>query len=557
MPTGPRPVGGDSEGVAEQAPKKLGALPTTPVLPAPKESSKQLRVFSLDGYFRFRGDWMKQMDLGFSDDPSVGGAPFPNPLACRSMASAGACENSMGAANMRLRLEPIVHLDERSTVHMQFDVLDNLVLGSTHAGTGGGTELPTGLFGDSQRAPQAGVNSSGDSITVKRAWAEIDAPFGLLKFGRQPWHWGMGIFANGGGADPIHGGYNLDADTGDTVDRVSFSAAVPGTKLKAGVAADWSLTGPTASQTGEESGTDRQTWDLDDADDLDQWLFMISHMDSPTRIADMLAEGESVFNYGGFIAYRTQNYDQRNLAFGETPLTDEYVKRDLTSYIPNLWVHYAKGNFDIEAEGVAVLGSFKAPELGNNDTIDIRQFGGVARAHLKLMDDDLTIGLEAGFASGDKHDNAVPGRTHVSGAINLGPGDTKIQQFIFDSNYHVDLILFRELLGSVSNAMYAKPNFKYDLSSKFAVRGAGILSAAHRKQATPGNSDFYGLELDADIGYQNGGFYAGIAYGILLPFAAMDHPGDPNDGSAGFGFGAVDQGAGTAQTIQTRLVLQF
>ena len=151
----------------------------------------------------------------------------------------------------------------------------------------------------------------------------------------------------------------------------------------------------------------------------------------------------------------------------------------------------------------------------------------------------------------------MPGRTHVSGAVGLAPGDTKLQQFMFDTNFFVDLILFRELLGTVSNAMYAKPNFKYDLTSKFAISGAGILSAAHRKEATPGNSDLYGFELDADVGYHNDGFFAGISYGILLPFSAMNHPSDPNDGSAGFGFGNNIGDASTAQTIQTRLVLQF
>ncbi len=556
LPTGPRPVSSDSEGVAEQAPKKLGALPTTPVLPAPKESRKQLRVFSLDGYFRFRSDWMKKLDLGFSDDPALGGAPAPNPLGCDPDATRGGCKNSYGAANVRLRLEPIVHLDERSSIHMQIDVLDNLVLGSTHEGNGGTSALPVGLFGDSQRPQQAGVNSASDSIVVKRAWAEVDAPFGILKFGRQPWQWGMGMFANAGGQDPIHGTYNLDADSGDTVDRVSFSAGIPGTTLKAGLAVDWSFTGPTTAQTGEESGNDRQTSDADDKDDLDQWLLMLTHTDSPAQIADMLAEGEMVLNYGAFLAYRTQGYEQLGLTFGESPTGENYVRRDLKSYVPNAWFHFARGPLDFESEAMAILGSFEASELGSSSDVNLRQFGGVARLKYKLMEDDLVIGLEGGFASGDRQDNVVPGRTHVSGAVGLGPNDNKLQQFMFDPNYIVDLIFFRELLGTVSNAIYGKGSFTYDLSSKFQIRGAGILSAAHRKAATPGNSKLYGVEFDADVGYHNDGFFAGLSYGIYLPMAAMDHPGNPNDGSE-VQFGEVAQGASTAQTIQTRLVLQF
>lgn len=554
---GPRPIDNAADGVAEQAPKKLGALPTTPVLPPPKDSYKKLQVFSLEGYFRTRVDWMKQMNLGFTDDESIGGAPFPTPLACRENAVKGGCEDSFGSANTRLRLEPIIHLDERSTVHMQIDVLDNLVLGTTHADQGNEGEIPTGILSDNQRPQEAGVNSLGDSIVVKRAWAEIHSPLGVLKFGRMPWHWGMGLYANGGGQDPIHGTYNLDADLGDTVDRVSLSANIPGTNLNAGLGIDWSQTGPTAISAGEQAGRGRQTWDLDDADDLDQWLFTISRMDSPTQIADTIADGGFILNYGGFMAYRVQDYSQVKAEFGTTPPTDEFIQRDFKVYIPNAWIHFAKGPFDIEAEAVAVLGSMSATDLGLADDVGIRLFGGVAKMSYKLMDDDLTLKFETGFASGDRHRNKIAGRTHVSNSVALGAGDNTLQQFMFDGDYHVDLILFRELLGTVSNAIYTKPSATYDLNSKFQIKGAGILSFAHRTEATPGGSRFYGLEFDGDIGYHNDGFYAGIAYGILLPLGAMDHPANPTDGSAGAGFGTIGRDASIAQTLQTRLSLSF
>jgi len=551
-------AGSSSEGVAEQAPKKLGALPTTPVLPPPKGSRKKLQVFSMDGYFRFRHDWLKQFDLGFTDVESLGGAPFPNPLACRGTQSPGSCENSYSTANARLRLEPIFHIDERSSVHLQVDVLDNITLGSTpfgYSANGGAGDLPISSIDGNQDAPQAGLNNLGDSIVVKRAWAEIDAPIGLLKFGRMPWHWGMGMVANGGGADPIHGGYNLDADFGDTVDRISFSTTIPGMKLNAGIALDWGQTGPNSALVGEQAGVGRQAWDLDDSDDLGQWLLMISNMDSPTLIADKIANGESVFNYGAFLSYITRDNVQQDVMIGETPGADSFASRDMTTYSPDVWVKYAKGKFDVEAEATYIIGSLEAPDLGIADRIDIRQFGGVARANYRLMDDDLTLTQEVGFASGDQWDNEVQGRTHVSGAVSLGPGDNTLERFVFDPAYHVDLILFRELLGGVSNAVYSKSSFQYELTSKFKVRGAGILSAAHRPVSTPGNSTLYGLELDADIGYENDGFFAGISYGILLPFAALDHP----TGSAfPFGDNTSNGGeAGTAQTIQTRLMLQF
>jgi hypothetical protein len=192
------------EGVAEAAPKATGLLPTTPALPAPKGRRKRWKLLELDGYFRLRTDWFKNFHLGHLDDPTVGGSAFPRALSCGApiIVDAG-CDDSLSSANMRLRLEPTINLDERTSIHLQADVLDNLVLGSTpidqnlssYTGT---NRPPVGAFSGTQAYPQAGVNSDRDSIAVKRAWAEVAVPLGVLKFGRQPNHWGMGIYANAG-----------------------------------------------------------------------------------------------------------------------------------------------------------------------------------------------------------------------------------------------------------------------------------------------------------------------------------------------------------------------
>lgn len=551
----------DDKGVAEQAPKKLGILPTTPVLPPPKEERKQLQVFGLDGYFRLRGDWRKKHDLGFNDSATLGGSPFPNPLGCRL--STTSCEDSVTSTNMRLRLEPVVHLDERTAVYMQVDVLDNLVLGSTPAfssqsGAPRPGYAPVEALQDNQEPPQAGRNGLSDSIAVKRAWAEVDAPFGLLKFGRMPWHWGMGIYANGGSADPIHGTYELDGDYGDTVDRVMFSAPVPGTDIKAGIATDWSVTSPSSNQTGAQGPSLRQAWDLDDTDDLSQWVFMLSRLDSPTVVQDRLGDGESVFNYGAFVAYRTQDWAQLGTTLGSEPPEDMLIERDLTAYVTDAWLRFATGKLDLELEAVGVFGSMKAPDLGAMETIDVRQFGAVGRLGYRLMDDDLLLSLETGFASGDQFDNSPAGATHVDNAVLLGAGDNTMSAFFFDLDYEVDMILFRQILGTVTNATYVKPNFQYDITKKIALRGAGIVSFANRPIATPGNDPWYGVELNGDLGYHNGNFFAGFSYGVLFPLSALDHPEDvPGQGGPGFGFGGNVGEAQTAQAIRTRLVLQF
>jgi hypothetical protein len=45
-----------------------------------------------------------------------------------------------------------------------------------------------------------------DSVVVSRAWVEFQVPVGLMRVGRMPSHWGMGILSNGGGSgnwDPL------------------------------------------------------------------------------------------------------------------------------------------------------------------------------------------------------------------------------------------------------------------------------------------------------------------------------------------------------------------
>ena len=552
------------DGVAEKAPSEPGMLPTTPVLPPPKTKKKRFELFELDGYFRFRADWFKNFNLNF-EDYSQDGAPFRQPLGCET--TDGPCGETLKSSNMRLRLEPVINIDERSSVHFQVDVLDNLVLGSTPDGFfGDGTPRPTNIplqaFSGGQVAPEAGRNSDIDSIQVKRAWAEVMTPLGMLKFGRQPSHWGMGLLANSGAADPFHGTYDLDSDYGDTADRLLFGTMIPGTQYRFAIATDWASTTPTAAQTdiflNRYNG---QAWDLDDNDDVSQWTIVLARMDSPEKFKDTVEQGDFALNYGTYFVYRTQDWDYTdNDTLGQNPDPTAFRRRDAKAYIPDIWLHLGHKKFDFELEAVAILGSIDETSDLGVEPIDVRQYGGVARASYLLVDDKLKLGLELGYASGDQWDLSPQGCTNVRDCRPLNDsGEARISatRFFFDFDYKVDLILFRELLGTVTNATYIKPTLSYELSSSLKFRLQSITSFANVPVATPGNGSMYGVEFDGDIGYENEGFFAGISYGILFPLGAMDHPEDAS-GAGGPGFNYLNPGdAGNAQTIQSRLVLQF
>jgi uncharacterized protein (TIGR04551 family) len=570
------------EGVAEAAPKTPGLLPTTPALPPPKGRRKRWKLLELDGYFRLRTDWFKNFNLNFRDNPDLGGAPFPRALSCGTT-NEEPCDGSLSGTNMRLRLEPTFNLDEGTSVHVQADIYDNLVLGSTPTGLDLGsmysdTNLPPiGAFGTDQDPAQAGKNSDRDAITIKRAWAEVAVPLGILKFGRQPNHWGMGIYANGGGRDPINGSYDYDGDYGDTVDRVSFSAMIPGTQLRAMVASDWNMTRLVSNQTNANLGHEGHPFDLDNSDDMNGWTGVISKMDSPQEFRDAVDRGDAAFNYGVYFEYKTQSWDEDLRDFtlgGPLDATTRYVPRDLKLYTPDVWAKLGVGPVLLEGEVVAQFGNVKhLDDFGIAGEHKIRKIGGAGRLTWKGVEGKLRLGIEGGFASGDQWDNSIQGRTNLAYAQQLGvptvctaQHECTLSQFAFDRDYKVDMILWRHLVGAVSNAGYAKPFLQYDLTKSIMFKVANITSFALKPVATPGNSTMYGTEFNGDLGYNGHRVFAGFSYGVLFPFGALSHPvSDPvSSGGPGFPYGSSADPRGdntgtatTAHTIQMRLILAF
>lgn len=577
---GPTPGGGDDkkEGVAVEAPKTPGLLPTTPALPAPKSRRKKWKLLELDGYYRMRTDWFKNFNLGFPSG-GYGGTPFPSALGCDADASDAPCDGSLSSANMRLRLEPTINLDEGTSVHIQADLLDNLVLGSTPE-LSNSTSPPIGAFGNGTQAPSVkGVNSDRDSIQIKRAWAEVALPLGVLKFGRMPNQWGMGILHNAGGADPINGGYNYDADYGDTVDRASFSLLVPGTNIRAMVASDWALTRLVSNQTSVNDAYAGHPFDLDDSDDINSWVGAISRIDSPQDFKDTVDRGELAVNWGVYFEYKTQGWDYNTTGFtvgGDTSdlVGTQYVKRGLKQYSPDLWGKIGYGAFTLEAELVAQLGTIDHLEdVTKNGAVvttsaDIRKYGGAGRLTWRALDGKLRLGAESGFASGDQTDGTNPGTINVAQIDPLsGLADGKLSRFSFNRDYQVDMILWRRLVGAVSNAGYVKPFVQYDVTKGVTFKMANITSFALRPSATPGHETMYGTEFNGDLSYTTGGLSIGLAYGVLFPLGAMNHPADiTGDSPQTYGFtdasdsvnGSANVGdAGTAHTVQARFVLGF
>jgi uncharacterized protein (TIGR04551 family) len=554
LPTGGPPSGEEEpkpEGIAEAAPKAAGLLATTPTLPPPRDRRKKFEVITIDGYLRVRGDYLKNLHLNF-DSTGPGGAPFPNPINCSGPMGSG-CDTTLRSSNLRLRLEPSIQLSETIAVHTQIDLLDNVLLGQ----------------------PPASSSEGGNDIAMRRGWAEVATGLGHLKFGRMPDHFGLGIasnsgrrldtdyaawetlwqpstLANVGGTNPV--GYDLDADTGDTVDRLSFTAMIPGTPFRALAAINWWGTVNSSSDIGITSS---QPWDADDNDDLKGWTLGVARFDAPADFADKVARGKLAMNYGVRVDRFTQDrsYDESIT----TSPGDAYIVRGLKSYRPDLWFKLGTGSILFEAEVAGEVGSIEnLTDQGFDGKIDIRSWGAVGRVSAKALENKFGFGLEVGAASGDESDNVVQGETHMRGFQSLSGQDRSINRFIFDPNYKVDLILFRELIGTVSNALYFRPWMSYELTNSITFRAQNVTAAALRPVSTPGNSAMWGIELDGDLSYSSNGFQAGLAYGMFLPLAAMNHPEDTmGSGGTGFDYGDNAGDAGNAHTIQARFAVEF
>jgi uncharacterized protein (TIGR04551 family) len=513
------------------------------------EEKRKLELFVPNGYLRVRPELYNKFDLGRGQD-NAGFYLYPH-----SQVSSG--ERTTAGINMRFRFEPTLNVSEEVRIKMQLDALDNLVFGSTpDYGYGRSDRDSFTLFANSQVPPTAGVNSLANSIAVKRVYGEVSTPIwgGILRFGRMGSHWGLGMLYNDGNC--------LDCDRGDTVDRLMF-VAEPFSGWYVTPMIDYNAVGPTTVRL---TGDNADPLPLSNQDASMSFVLAIARRDVEQQAKAKLQNNQSVFNYGLRFEYRTQRYDAAGYYF--QPPTDPavsgpvqprpdprlpsyYVPRSGSLYIPDLWVKFERKNIRLELEGAGVFGSIQGSaitsadneDLSRNRKLTVTQFGAVGQGEYRFVDGALHLGLELGFASGDRRPGlgnhqgrrgSLPDGSTQPGDID-GPrfcislevcGDSDIRNFRFNRDYHVDMILWRELLGGVTAAAYAKPSIKYDVTEGFNLFAALIYSRTIFPENTPsGRSSGLGVEFNAGARYETeDGFFAQFMYGVLFPLSGFQNP---------------------------------
>jgi uncharacterized protein (TIGR04551 family) len=228
----------------------------------------------------------------------------------------------------------------------------------------------------------------------------------------------------------------------------------------------------------------------------------------------------------------------------------------------------------IELEAVLVAGKLRItpdditdPTVGSKGKrLDMLQTGGVLQVDYSLLNDQLVLGFESGIASGDEQ--LAFGSGPFLGRQLTNPKDLSnklsfnhVNNYIFNRDYHVDLILWRQIVGAVTNAYYLKPSAQY----LFPFGIGGKLSAIYSSSLTTttrGKSLPLGLEFDVDVFYfSNDHFQAGVSYGLLIPFSGMNDLGADlkpgSDLSKGEVQNVKDKSASIAHRVMGRLVLYF
>lgn len=148
--------------------------------------------FSLDGYYRARylyvGDFNQLRPTGWK-------------------------HRKLNFFVQRLRLEPAISYRDVVKLEMWMHMLDNVVWGD-NAGISS-----MGLFA----GEPSNTNQKGDdiaSITIPAVWLELNVLVGVVRAGRMPSDWGLGLLTDGGGGFDDDFGWN---DVMSVSDRVLFA----------------------------------------------------------------------------------------------------------------------------------------------------------------------------------------------------------------------------------------------------------------------------------------------------------------------------------------------
>lgn len=338
---------------------------------------------------------------------------------------------------MRLRLEPNFKLNDNLSLHAQFDILDNVLFGSQStrqlniiAPVMGEQTLPAGAGSFYMTGPST-IGENG-AINVRRIWTDIFTPIGKFRIGRQPSHWGLGIFQNDGN--------ELQGDFGDTADRILYL-------LQYNIQDAGSITGGLLWDIAYEA----------------QWDPRISGLATkpPATSRDTQQYGgivmydQSEFSVGVFGGFRRRvgNKGQGTMWATDALGNNVWAGNDGTTnlYFADLYGRYNWENYKFQIEGVYIGG-----KVSTGLAISAIPFKGLAAATsacsggiICLPQNQVMRAFMAAFEAEAYYDWGGAWKLRTGFAEGDGsPLSQRITQFGFRPDYQIALMMFHMPLGA-------------------------------------------------------------------------------------------------------------
>ena len=467
--------------------------------------------FLLNGAFRLRSELLYNLDLDRGPTPS-GELFFP-------VSVSDPKAQTLTYHDMRLRTDFAAYAPGGVVaVKSRVDILDNMPLGGSADGIPGGTVT--------QQPPTT-------AFRIKRAWGEVLTPIGYLAAGRMGHHWGLGMLGNGGDC--------ADCDSGDAADRIAFATAAVSHIFA--VAYDFSSTGYVQPRKDGARAIEVEP----SAAVRSVAVAVLNWRDDAARKRRRKA-GKGTFEYGAFYARRWQSNDIPATYLPTSSQTEtidagQVVGRGLNANAFDFWSRLTLPGFRMEVEAAYLMASFEqaslVPGLEMAQRVESRQYGAVLESEGGDPDDPFGAGLDLGYASGDPAPGfgarpplgslSAPQPGDLDGPQGIPPYDYRVDNFRFHPDYRVDRILFREIIGTVTDAVYLRPHLRLRLlnftTARLTASLVGIASWANYASSTPGGKKYLGFEVDPTLAYtSDDGFSAAFEHAILLPGAGLNNP---------------------------------
>ncbi|MCW5801586.1 MAG: alpha/beta fold hydrolase [Deltaproteobacteria bacterium] len=481
----------------------LAALGTE-LTPRQYASPREKVQMVVHGALRMRDAQLYDLDLDRGLD-ARGQPLFPIPLGGGQV---------VDALDLRARTDLAIYAPGVGVaVKARIDWLDNVALG-------GDPDLAGG-------SPATSGGQRPTAVVVKRAWGEVLTPLGTFAAGRMGANFGLGIAANGGDCE--------DCDGGDAADRAAFVTPLGGHVLA--LAYDIAARGPfTRSRDGTRPIA------LEPTDRAGGPTLALLRVHTPAALARRAAAGRTSVEYGAYLSRRTQDRDvPASYLTAASPAMytgADLVARGFSATAAGGWLRVSNATVRVEAELAYAGAEIAQPSLipGTEITTPItsQQLGAALQSDATFG--RARLGFDAGFASGDdapgfgafpRPGELAPLPGALDGAQADPPRDRTVDNFRFHPDYRIDQILFREIIGTITDAVYLRPHVRFALfevgTGRLELGAALIASWAIEPTSTPSGAGGLGVELDPQLRYVSAdGLSATLDYGLFLPGAAFD-----------------------------------